>query len=84
MAYYLVKRQGPRIVARPLFFGAFYGVFLYFFMQHVVLPLSAVPGNQGPTPLLVFWTGVAVHVFFVGVPAAWFARAAHRAGDSPH
>lgn len=76
-AYYLVARQVPALTRRPWLLGSAYGVFLYFFMQWVVLPLSAA-GPGGPTPPLVMWTGLAAHAFLVGVPIALFVRAALR------
>lgn len=76
-AYYLVARQVPALTRRPWLLGSAYGVFLYFFMQWVVLPLSAA-GSGGPTPPLVMWTGLAAHAFLVGVPIALFVRAALR------
>ena len=55
-------------------FGLLYGAAVYFFMNYLVLPLSAV----GPSPfkLGLFLNGVIGHALFVGVPIAWFARKA--------
>ncbi len=49
-----------------------YGAVVYFFMNYLVLPLSAV----GPSPFRwgLFLNGVIGHALFVGVPIAWFAR----------
>jgi hypothetical protein len=43
-------------------------------MNYVVIPLSAVPPRPGPRPLLVVVTGLLVHMFFIGLPIALFAR----------
>jgi hypothetical protein len=53
-------------------FGLLYGVAVYFFMNYLVLPLSAV----GPSSfkLGMFLNGVIGHALFVGLPIAWFAR----------
>ena len=53
-------------------FGLLYGVTVYFFMNYLVLPLSAV----GPSPfkLGLFLNGVIGHALFVGVPVAWIGR----------
>jgi hypothetical protein len=57
---------------QPLVFGALYGGLIYVFMRFVVVPLSgASPGSTDPTWI---WMTVLVHMFFVGVPMALFAR----------
>ena len=55
-------------------FGLLYGVALYLFMNHFVLPLSAV----GPSTfkLGLFLNGIAGHALLVGLPIAWFAKRA--------
>ena len=55
-------------------FGLLYGAAVYFFMNYVVLPLSAV--GHSPFKLGLFLNGVLGHALFVGVPIAWFARRA--------
>lgn len=57
----------------PLLSGPLYGVGIYFVMQQVVLPLSSLP-MRDPRPPIDF-TGLAVHMFLVGLP---IALAAHR------
>jgi MFS superfamily sulfate permease-like transporter len=57
----------------PLLSGPLYGVGIYFVMQQMVLPLSNVP-MRDPRPPIDF-TGLAVHMFLVGLP---IALAAHR------
>ena len=78
-AYYLVSRRWRALRERPVVWGAAYGLFLYFFMQLVVLPLSAVPGGGGLGKDRL-WIGlsIAVHMFVIGVPIALFTRRAHR------
>jgi hypothetical protein len=53
-------------------FGLLYGATVYFFMNYLVLPLSAV--GHSPFKLGLFLNGVIGHALFVGVPIAWFAR----------
>lgn len=53
-------------------FGAFYGVSVYFFMNYLVLPLSAV--GHSPFKLGLLLNGVIGHAVFVGIPIACFAR----------
>jgi len=43
-------------------------------MNYVVGPLSAAV--QGPFSLPVFANGILIHMFGIGVPAAFFARLA--------
>ena len=68
-AYYLVAARVPALVRRPIVFGAAYGLFLYFFMKYVVVPLSAAGGGGSKDWLWIGLT-IAVHMFLVGVPIA--------------
>jgi hypothetical protein len=61
------------LARRPILCGLLYGVFVYFFMNHVVIPLSAVT-RGGTFSLPVFLNGIIGHAFLVGVPSAVFAR----------
>jgi uncharacterized membrane protein YagU involved in acid resistance len=54
--------------------GLLYGVAVYFFMNYVVLPLSAVA--PGTFQLGLFLNGVIGHALFVGLPISLFARRA--------
>jgi uncharacterized membrane protein YagU involved in acid resistance len=54
--------------------GLLYGAAVYFFMNYVVLPLSAVA--PGTFHLGLFLNGVIGHALFVGLPIALFARRA--------
>lgn len=80
VAYFLVARQWRALVARPVFYGAAYGLLLYGIMNHVVVPLSAA-GNGSRDRLWIAMT-VAVHAFFIGVPIALFARRALSAASA--
>jgi hypothetical protein len=73
-AYFLVARHWALLRGRPVLCGAAYGLFLYAFMNYVVLPLSAAgPGSKDP-----LWIGlsVAVHMLLIGVPIAVFSALA--------
>ena len=48
-----------------------YGVCVYGVMTYVVVPLSAA--GHGPFVLAVFLNGLLIHIFGVGIPAAFFA-----------
>ena len=54
--------------------GLLYGTAVYFFMNYVVLPLSAVAA--GAFHLGLFFNGVIGHALFVGLPISLFARRA--------
>jgi hypothetical protein len=75
-------RQAPAIARRPFITGPIYGLIVYVVMNYVVIPLSAVPGTGGVPAAPVLLNGLLIHMFGVGIPAMWFARAATR-GLSP-
>jgi uncharacterized membrane protein YagU involved in acid resistance len=75
-AYVVMAQQVSLLVERPWLCGAFYGLVLYGVMNHVVLPLSATPPSAGPKDLLWIALSVVVHMGFVGIPIALFARRA--------
>lgn len=54
--------------------GLFYGAAVYFFMNYLVLPLSAVAA--GTFQLGLFLNGVIGHAVLVGLPISLFARRA--------
>lgn len=61
------------LTERPYLSGALYGIAVFWFMQLVVLPLSAIPFQQNFSwPVVV--TGLIVHVLCVGLPIALVAR----------
>jgi len=68
--YYLASRSLPILTRRPVLCGALYGVFVYFFMNRIVIPLSAI-GPQAFS-LANFINGIAIHLLGIGVPAALF------------
>ena len=52
--------------------GLLYGVAVYFFMNYLVLPLSAVAPS--PFHIGLFLNGVIGHALFVGLPSALYSR----------
>lgn len=72
LVYVLASRRMPALKRQAGAFGLLYGGAVYFFMNYLVLPMSAV----GPTPfkLGLFVNGVIGHALFVGFPIAWFAK----------
>ena len=61
------------LVERPWLSGALYGMAVYWFMQLIVLPLSAIPFKRSfAWPIVA--TGLLVHVLCVGWPIALTCR----------
>lgn len=76
---YVGARQLPDLVRRPFVTGPIYGVIVYIVMNYVVIPLSAAGGGSGLPPAPVLINGLLIHIFGVGIPAAYFVRAALQA-----
>lgn len=70
--YVLASQWLPAIKQRPLLYGLLYGAAVYFFMNYLVLPISAVAPSPFKVGLLL--NGVIGHALFVGLPIAWFTR----------
>jgi hypothetical protein len=77
-AYTFAASRAPLLRQRPWSCGAVYGLLLYGIMNYVVVPLSAAGSGSSKDPLWIALT-IAVHVLFIGIPIALFARRAHRA-----
>jgi hypothetical protein len=71
--YYAASRRLNFLVRRAFVCGVLYGVLIYAVMNYVVVPLSAVPPRGAPPPVVLV-TGLLVHMFFIGLPIALFAR----------
>ncbi len=61
------------LVEQPWLSGALYGIAVFWFMQLIVLPLSAIPFKQNFSWPAVT-TGLIVHVLCVGWPIALTCR----------
>jgi len=68
--YYLLSRLLPILVRRPWICGPVYGVLVYFFMNRVVIPLSAI--GTATFALAPFINGIVIHILGVGIPTAVF------------
>lgn len=66
--YFAASRAMPILVEHYIGFGALYGVAVYYFMQLVVIPLSAA--TRRPFSLKLMVIGVVIHIFCVGLPIA--------------
>ncbi len=74
--YYFASRLFRPLVTHALSFGALYGIAVYFFMQFVVIPLSAVGPLKHPPGVLM--DGILTHIFCVGLPTGFVVREAAR------
>ncbi len=66
--YFAASRAMPILAEHFIGFGALYGVAVYYFMQLVVIPLSAATRRPFSMKLLII--GVVIHIFCVGLPIA--------------
>jgi len=71
-AYYAASRWLPVLLRHAIASGALYGVAVYFFMNRVVVPLSAA--RKYPFSFEMMSVGVAIHIFCVGLPIAISVR----------
>jgi hypothetical protein len=67
--YYAISRRMTVLVKRPWLGGLIFGVGVYFFMNQIVVPLSAAPFH---IPFQI--TGLLVHMVFIGLPIALSVR----------
>jgi uncharacterized membrane protein YagU involved in acid resistance len=71
--FYLASRKLTLLVRQAIVSGLLYGIALYFFMNLVVLPLSAFP-HKISFPLSSLLIGLAVHMLCVGLPISLTVR----------
>ena len=71
-AYVIGSRFLPVLLNRAVLCGALYGVFVYFFMNQIVVRLSATA--KYPFSLKLTIIGIIIHIFCVGLPIALVAR----------
>ena len=70
--YFAASRAIPFLIQNAVVSGALYGVAVYFFMNRIVLPLSAVA--KRPFSLKLMIVGVIIHIFCVGLPISLSVR----------
>ena len=66
--YYGASRWFGVLAARPVLFGALYGVVVHLVMSRVVVPLSAAPKRV--FSMKAFLIQLVIHICFVGLPVA--------------
>jgi uncharacterized membrane protein YagU involved in acid resistance len=70
--YYILSRQFTFLLQHTIVSGVLYGPVVYFFMDRVVVPLSAI--GKSPFSLEFMLIGVTIHIFCVGLPIAIAVR----------
>ncbi|MBA3354757.1 MAG: hypothetical protein H0U18_02220 [Pyrinomonadaceae bacterium] len=71
--YYAASRMLAFLVRQAIVSGLLFGIAVYFFMNLVVLPLSAFPHKVSFT-LSTLITGLIVHMLCVGLPISLIVR----------
>ncbi len=71
--FYFASRKLPMMTRHAIICGLLYGIAVYFFMQLIVVPLSAFPHKGKFTPVGLA-TGITIHMFCVGLPISLAAR----------
>lgn len=79
--YYLISTRLSILVRRPLICGPLYGVLVYFFMNLIVLPLSALGRPTFAWP--VFANGLIIHALGVGLPSAVMSALGRKSEGGP-
>ena len=72
IVYYVASRWLPLMVEHAVASGVLYGVAVYFFMNRVVVPLSAARRSAFSWEMM--FIGIAIHIFCVGLPIALLVR----------
>jgi uncharacterized membrane protein YagU involved in acid resistance len=70
--YLAASRALGRLTEHAVISGVLYGVAVYFFMNLIVLPLSAAA--KRPFSLKLMIVGVVIHIFCVGLPISLSVR----------
>lgn len=71
--FYFASRRLRFLIENAVVAGLIYGVAVYFFMNFVVIPLSAVPPRAAP-PLSGRIIGLLIIMFCIGLPIALIVR----------
>ncbi len=70
--YFTASRWIPFLLEHAAISGVLYGVAVYFFMNRIVVPLSAA--RKYPFSFKMMVIGVVIHIFCVGLPIAITVR----------
>lgn len=70
--FVLASRRLSFLTDQPFIAGPLYGVAVYFFMNRIVVPLSAA--RKHPFSLEIMLIGITIHIFCIGLPIALVSR----------
>jgi hypothetical protein len=70
--FYAASRRLSFLPQHAVISGIFYGIAVYFFMNRIVVPLSAA--RHHPFSLKMMLIGVVIHIFCVGLPISLLVR----------
>ncbi|PYY15824.1 MAG: hypothetical protein DMG60_16600 [Acidobacteria bacterium] len=70
--YFVASRFMSFLTKHAVTAGFLYGIAVYFFMQRVVIPLSAARRSAFSLKMMVI--GIVIHMFCVGLPIALSVR----------
>jgi hypothetical protein len=70
--YFTASRRIPFLLEHALASGVLHGIAVYFFMNRIVVPLSAA--RKHPFSFKMMIIGVIIHIFCVGLPIAIAVR----------
>jgi len=70
--FFLASRVMPFLLNHAVLCGVFYGIAVYFFMNRVVVQLSAA--TKFPFSIKMLLIGVIIHIFCVGIPISLIIR----------
>ena len=70
--YLAASRAIPSLIRNAVVSGTLYGVAVYFFMNRIVVPLSAAA--KRPFSLKLMIVGIVIHIFCVGLPISLSVR----------
>ena len=73
--YYVASRRLPFLTRQAVPWGIAYGFGVYWVMNLIVLPLSALHRRGSMVPIVMI-TGLIVHMFLIGLPIALATRKA--------
>lgn len=74
VVFYLASRKLHFLIEWPISMGLLYGVFVYLFMNFVVLPRSAITPPRVPPPLSFRAIQMLIIMFCIGLPIALIVR----------
>lgn len=81
--YFLVFPRIPFLRKQKVLSGLLYGIFIWFFMQYLVLPFTFNP--PGPFTFSGAWKGMVILMLAVGLPVSLITHAgyAYRSSKTP-